>query len=55
MCGTNTSLHWHGLVTAQQARALSVNPCGRAGLLEGIPGIVHPRADQKVPAAMRSP
>ena len=39
---------------AQQARALSVNSGGRAGLLEGIPGIVHPRVDQKVPADMRS-
>ena len=26
----------------------------RAGLLEDVPGVVHPRVDRKVPAAMRS-
>ena len=40
---------------AQQARALSVDSGGRAGLPENILGIVHPRADQKAPADMRLP
>jgi len=39
---------------AQQARTLSVNSGGSAGLLESIPGIVRPRVDQKAPADMRS-
>jgi len=39
----------------RQARTLSVNSGGRAGMLEGIPGIVHRRTDQKAPADMRSP
>jgi hypothetical protein len=39
---------------AQQARALRVNSGGRAGLLKGLPGIVHPRMDQKAPADMQS-
>ena len=39
---------------AQQARTLSVNPGGSAGPFQCVPGVVHPRMDQKAPADMRS-
>jgi len=39
---------------AQQAGTGGVDPGDRAGLLEDVLGIVHPRMDRGVPAAMRS-
>jgi len=38
----------------QQAGTGGIDPGDGAGPLEDVPGIVHPRMDRRVPAAMRS-
>ena len=38
----------------QQAGTGGIDPGDRAGPLEDVLGIVHPRMDRRVPAAMRS-